>query len=92
MTRAGAAQVARAKAMGRWQAQEASPPSLEMPGALQRALARNAAAKRHFEQLAPTYRKQFIGWVAAAKREETRDRRVAESVAFLKQGKRLGMK
>ncbi|MHC4744290.1 MAG: YdeI/OmpD-associated family protein, partial [Planctomycetota bacterium] len=44
------------------------------------------------DQLAPTYRKQFIAWIAVAKRQETKDRRVSESIALLEQGKKLGMK
>ena len=55
-------------------------------------LDKNRAAKMFFDQLAPSYQKLFIGWIAVAKRQETKDRRINESIALLQQGKRLGLK
>jgi uncharacterized protein YdeI (YjbR/CyaY-like superfamily) len=65
-----------------------------MPEFFERALARrdNAAARRHFEALPPSYRRQFIDWLAAARREDTRARRLAEALRLLAAGQRLGMK
>jgi uncharacterized protein YdeI (YjbR/CyaY-like superfamily) len=34
----------------------------------------------------------YIAWVEAAKREETRERRIRESIDLLAAGKKLGMK
>jgi uncharacterized protein YdeI (YjbR/CyaY-like superfamily) len=45
-------------------------------------------ARRFFESLATFYRKGYIRWIEQAKRPETRDRRIAETVAALKAGKR----
>jgi hypothetical protein len=45
-------------------------------------------ARRFFESLATFYRKNFVRWIEDAKRPETRARRVAETVAALKAGKR----
>jgi uncharacterized protein YdeI (YjbR/CyaY-like superfamily) len=59
---------------------------------LRKALDKNRTAKMFFDQLAPSYQKQFIGWIAVAKRQETKDRRINESIALLQQGKRLGLK
>jgi hypothetical protein len=50
------------------------------------ALQNEPAARRTFESLATFYRKDFADWVASAKRDETRQRRIAESVALLKDG------
>ena len=81
-----------AKKSGIWEKQSRPNISFEVPKELERALARNKKAKAFFEKLAPTYRKQFIGWISVAKREETRARRVNETIAQLEKGKKLGMK
>jgi Bacteriocin-protection, YdeI or OmpD-Associated/Domain of unknown function (DUF1905) len=45
-------------------------------------------ARHFFESLATFYRKNFVRWIEEAKRPETRAKRVAETVAALKAGKR----
>ena len=92
MTPAGISKVEAAKASGLWNKPDRPHISLEMPKALKSALAGNKTAKRFFNQLAPSYQKQFIAWIAVAKRQETKERRVKESIALLEQGKKLGMK
>ena len=62
---------------------------VDLPGALAEALARDAAAKAAFEALAFTHRKEYARWIAEAKREETRDRRVAKALDMLRAGERL---
>jgi uncharacterized protein YdeI (YjbR/CyaY-like superfamily) len=72
-----------------------TPPSartLEVPGYFQEALDAEPAAREFFSQLAPSYRRQFVGWVISAKREATRQRRLAEAIATLARGEKLGMK
>ena len=92
MTEAGMAKIKAAKKNGCWD-QEARPQiSFEVPPEFARALAQNKKAKDHFDRLAPTYRKHYIGWIITAKRPETRERRIAESIALLEKGKKLGMK
>ena len=92
MTEAGLAKIKAAKKNGCWN-QEARPQiSFEVPPEFAKALARNKKAKVNFDQLAPTYRKYYIGWIATAKRPETKERRIAESIALLEKGKKLGMK
>lgn len=92
MAEPGLAKVAQAKKSGRWAESGRPDISFDVPAELKKALAGNKKAKAFFEQLAPTYRRQFIGWVTVAKRQETRERRVAEAIALLERGKRLGMK
>ena len=46
------------------------------------------AARRFFESLPTFYRKNFMRWIESAKRPETRAKRIAETVATLKAGKR----
>lgn len=88
MTRAGISKVKEAEKNGRWDESEIPP---EIPAELLNELAKNRIAETFFNQLAPSYRKQFIGWIASAKRKETIERRVMEAIALLEQGKKLGM-
>ena len=45
-------------------------------------------ARHFFESLATFYRKNFMRWIDQAKRPETRARRITETIATLKAGKR----
>lgn len=92
MTEAGLVKVREAKASGRWAEAARKRGVTPVPSELGEALERENDARQNFETLAPSYRRQFVEWVAAAKREETRRRRVAESIRLLAAGERLGMK
>jgi uncharacterized protein YdeI (YjbR/CyaY-like superfamily) len=63
-----------------------------LPAYIAEALKANPKAWEFFRQLAPTYRRQFVGWIHMAKRPETRERRIRESIALLAAGKKLGLK
>lgn len=52
----------------------------------------NSEAWENFNQLPPAHKRNYIGWIMSAKRDETRQRRLAEAIGLLEQGKRLGMK
>ena len=60
-----------------------------MPEALAAALAANPDASAAFERLAFTHRKEYARWVAEAKREETRERRVEQAVEMIRTGQTL---
>ncbi|MFC1760616.1 YdeI family protein [Planctomycetota bacterium] len=92
MTPSGLALIKQAKKAGLWAQADRPHIPEEMPRELQLALAKNKKAKRFFDQLVPTYQKHFIGWVAMAKRPDTKARRVHESITLLEQGKKLGLK
>jgi hypothetical protein len=64
-----------------------APREVEVPDALAAALADDDAARAAYEALAFTHRKEFARWVAEAKRPETRDRRVAETLTMLSEGR-----
>jgi len=64
------------------------PREVVVPDELAAALAVDAAATATFDTLPYTARKEFTDWVAGAKRPETRQKRVAESVQLLREGKR----
>jgi uncharacterized protein YdeI (YjbR/CyaY-like superfamily) len=92
MTEFGLAKVEAAKRSGNWEKDPRPVISMELPQELSEALAGNRKARDFLEGLAPTYRKHFIGWIVAAKRPETRARRLKESLALLARGERLGLK
>ena len=92
MTEFGRAKIRAAKKSGAWQVEPRPVLTFQVPRALSEALAANAKANDFFQKLAPTYRKQFIGWIATAKRPETRAERVHASLALLARGEKLGLK
>ena len=64
----------------------------DLPPYLAKALKANSKAWVFFRQLAPTYRRDFVVWIHTAKRSETRERRIRESIRLLTAGKKLGLK
>src|SRR5918994_5474737 len=64
----------------------------ELPAYIAKAFKTNLAAWQHFQALAPTYRRDFVVWIHTAKRPETRERRIRESIRLLAAGKKLGLK
>ena len=65
---------------------DTAPREVEVPEALARALDADPAARAAFEKLAFTHRKEFARWIDEAKREQTRDRRVAQALDMLRAG------
>jgi hypothetical protein len=63
---------------------DTKPREVEVPPALAAALAADDAALAAFEKLSYTHRKEYARWVAEAKRDETRDRRVAKTIDELR--------
>jgi uncharacterized protein YdeI (YjbR/CyaY-like superfamily) len=62
------------------------------PPFMEQALRRNPKAWSNFQSLAPSYRRNYIGWISAAKTDETRNKRIKEAIALLAENKKLGMK
>jgi len=65
---------------------------LLIPDYIHEALDENPVARDHFQRLAPSYKRHYIGWITAAKKEETRIRRLKKAIRLLEQGRALGMK
>ncbi|HEV8580913.1 MAG TPA: YdeI/OmpD-associated family protein [Thermoanaerobaculia bacterium] len=63
-----------------------------LPDFFAAALKENAAASERFAGLAPALRRNIVRWVTEAKKEETRQRRLAEAIRRLERGERWGMK
>jgi uncharacterized protein YdeI (YjbR/CyaY-like superfamily) len=92
MMPAGSARIDEAKANGQWDKAAQREDITVVPAELTEALAGNEKARLNFESLAPSYRRQFIYWVAVAKRDETRRKRIQETIDRLIRNEKLGMK
>jgi hypothetical protein len=68
---------------------DVAPREVEVPEALAAALAADPRATGLFDAMAFTHRKEYARWVAEAKREETRQRRVQKAVEMILAGKTL---
>ena len=92
ITDIGMAKVEKAKCNGQWDKPDRPNIQFNIPKIFQVALDQNRKAKENYEQLAPTYQKQYIGWIVVAKRQETKEKRIKESIELLEKGKKLGLK
>ena len=68
---------------------DTAPREVEVPPALAEALRKDAEAAKAFDELAYTHRKEYARWIAEAKREETRARRVEQALVMLHDGRTL---
>ncbi|MGQ8335103.1 YdeI/OmpD-associated family protein [Sunxiuqinia sp. A32] len=71
---------------------EKSSKQLHAPISMLAEFAKNEPALSNFNQLAPSYKREYINWIASAKRKETQEKRLKESIGLLKENKKLGMK
>jgi hypothetical protein len=65
---------------------DTKPREVDVPEALATALAGDANARAAYEKLSYTHRKEYARWIAEAKRDETRERRVAKAIEQLRAG------
>ncbi len=61
---------------------------VEVPPELAEALAEDEAAAATFDGFPPSCRREYCEWIAEAKRPETKAKRVAEAVQWMREGKR----
>jgi uncharacterized protein YdeI (YjbR/CyaY-like superfamily) len=73
-------------------ARKAPRPEAAVPDDLAQALASNAAARASFEAFPPGARREYVEWIAEARREDTRRRRLLQAVEWMAQGKRRNWK
>jgi uncharacterized protein YdeI (YjbR/CyaY-like superfamily) len=66
---------------------DTAPRELAVPEALAAALAADPQAKASFDHLAFSHRKEYARWVAEAKQQETRQRRVQQALEMIRAGK-----
>jgi uncharacterized protein YdeI (YjbR/CyaY-like superfamily) len=80
----GLAKIEAAKQDGSWESLDAIE-RLEISPDLAAALAENETALANFEAFPRSAKRGILEWIASAKRTETRDRRIAETVALAAQ-------
>ena len=86
---AGIAAIEIAKANGSWEALDASE-AMVMPDDLAAALTKDEQAKGYFDKFPPSTKKAIYQQVLAAKRPETREKRIAEVVRLAHDNRRFG--
>lgn len=67
-------------------------PPPEVPPALAAALKKNKAAATQFAAMPPGCQREYCDWISEAKRDETRDKRVATALEWIAEGKRRNWK
>lgn len=59
----------------------------EVPADLSAALAKNKKAKATFEKFPPSHKREYIQWITEAKQEATRQKRMAQALEWMAEGK-----
>jgi uncharacterized protein YdeI (YjbR/CyaY-like superfamily) len=67
-------------------------PPPEMHPGFQTALGKAPRAKATFEAFPPSCRREYLEWIGEAKRDETRQKRIATAIEWLAEGKRRNWK
>ncbi len=63
------------------------PKDIIVPPDFQRALNKNPKAKNAFNEFSPSHKKEYIEYITEAKRDETKQKRIAQSIEKLIEGK-----
>jgi uncharacterized protein YdeI (YjbR/CyaY-like superfamily) len=92
MTADGLNKVKIAKETGKWDEIINLPNSDKIHPEFEIALKNSPLAGKNFDNLAPSYKKHYNGWISAAKKDETRRSRIEEAIDLLIKNKKLGMK
>jgi len=66
--------------------------AIPMPPELEAGLAKNKKARATFEAFPPGQQREYVEWIATAKRAETRATRLASALEWLTEGKRRNWK
>jgi uncharacterized protein YdeI (YjbR/CyaY-like superfamily) len=71
---------------------KAPKPALKTPAEFETALRKNKKAAAAYTALSPSCKREYIEWIADAKREETRDQRIATAIKWISEGKQRNWK
>ena len=71
---------------------KAPKPALKAPPEFAAALNKNQKARQTFEAFSPSCKREYVEWIADAKRNETRDQRIATAVEWIAEGKQRNWK
>lgn len=67
-------------------------PALDTPSDLAQAIANTSGAQAVFDGFTDAQRRDYIEWITSAKREATREKRIAEAAQWISEGKRRNWK
>lgn len=67
-------------------------PVPEMHPEFAAALAKSPKAGAAFDAFAPSHRREYLEWIAEARRDETRQKRIATAIEWLTEGKKRNWK
>jgi hypothetical protein len=67
---------------------DTEPRLVEVPADLLKELKKDKDAKAFFDKLSYTHQKEYVTWITDAKKEETRQNRIAKTIEMLKKGKK----
>ena len=87
MQASGLAEVEKAQQDGRWDAAYPSSSNIQVPKDLQKLLDENPAAREFFESISKSNRYAFLMKLFDAKRPQTREKRLMETIEMLTAGK-----
>jgi hypothetical protein len=68
--------------------EDLDPCKLDIPPDLQQALDAEPVANDYFNHFSYTHQKEYVRWITDAKRDQTRQRRIQQTIDMLKQGKK----
>lgn len=60
---------------------------LETPPELAAALSKNREAKKTFDAFSPSHKREYVEWICDAKTDATRQKRIAQAVEWMAEGK-----
>lgn len=72
--------------------EKAPAPAVDMPAEFARLLKANKKAAAAFAAFSPSCRREYVEWIAEAKRPETRDKRIATAIEWISEGKQRNWK
>ncbi|RPJ23949.1 MAG: DUF1905 domain-containing protein [Chloroflexi bacterium] len=67
---------------------DTEPRVVEIPADVLKALKKDKEARTLFDRLSYTHQKEYMTWITEAKKEETRQNRIAKTLEMLKKGKK----
>jgi len=67
---------------------DTEPRLIEIPAELKKAFKTEKEAKSFFDKLSYTHQREYAMWINEAKREETRQNRIAKAIEMLKKGQK----
>ena len=64
----------------------------ELPNYIAKGIKAHATTWKFFRELSPRNRRDFVVWIHTARRQDTRERGIRESLELLAAGQKLGLK